>query len=129
MVTFYRPYKLGSQFSTRSRLSVLDSSGLVYRFECPNLSCKDIFYYGYTAQKLSSRIKQHRYQGSSIYEHFIHDHNESPPKFDQFSKNFTILFRNDDVLKLKIAEAILIKNDKPFINVKFNQLYDFLKLF
>ena len=74
-------------------------------------------------------VKQHRYDGSSIREHYITEHDKLPPKLTDFIENFNILHADHDTLNLRIAEAILIKNDKPVINVKYNELYDFLKLF
>ena len=52
-----------------------------------------------------------------------------PSPFDQFQNDFKILYKFDDTLTLRIAEAIHIKNRNPFINVKYNELYDFLNLF
>ena len=100
----------------------------MYRYSCCEVSCNDT-YYGYTTQKLGTRAQQHRYAGSSIREHFITDHDKLLPKLDIFRQNFEIIYADHDVLNLKIAEAILIKNDKPVINVKYNELYDFLKLY
>ena len=129
VVTYYRPYKISSIFSTRIRPVVPRRSGCVYKFLCPEPSCNEAMYYGYTNQRLGTRVKQHRYQSSSICKHFIDNHDKLPPKFDDFIKNFSIIFSSSDVLSLKIAEAILIKTDKPLINIKYNELYDFLKLF
>ena len=128
LTTYYRPYKLASCFSTRSRPCDADRSGVVYRYTCNEISCNDI-YYGYTTQRLSTRAQQHRYGGSSIREHFITDHDKLPPKLVDFLPNFEVIYSHEDTLNLRIAEAILIKNDKPVINVKYNELYDFLKLF
>ena len=52
-----------------------------------------------------------------------------PPHFELFQKDFKILYQFSEPLTLRIAEAIYIKNNKPFINVKYNELYDFLGLF
>ena len=52
-----------------------------------------------------------------------------PPKFNELIQCFSIIFSHNDILCIRIAEAILIKNDKPVINVKYNELYDFLNLF
>ena len=56
-------------------------------------------------------------------------HNDMPPKLAEFIKCFSIMYKNNDVVSVKIAEAILIKNDKPIINIKYNELYDFLHLY
>ena len=58
------------------------------------------------------------------------DHDKVPPQsFDEFSKSFTIIFSSENIRTVKIVEAIKIKSEKPVINVKFNELYDFLQLF
>ena len=60
----------------------------------------------------------------------MHDHDKMPPRsFDTFANCFENIFSSDEVRILKIVEAIKIKADKPIINVKFNELYDFLQLF
>ena len=52
-----------------------------------------------------------------------------PPPFDNFKPNFSIEYSDTNPTKLRIAEAIFIKTANPFINVKYNELLDFLKLF
>ena len=88
-----------------------------------------INYVGYTAQTLRKRISQHRYKSSSIWKHLKYDHDMNIPTFDEFADCFEIVFSSACCLNLKIAEAILIKTKKPHINVKFNELYDFLQLY
>ena len=129
LTTFYRPSKLSSKFSNRIRLEDPDRSSCVYQFQCSRPSCHEVKYYGYTNQRLSTRVKQHRRKDSSICKHFMDIHNDMPPKYDEFMKCFKIIFSHNDILNVQIAEAILIKNDKPIINVKYNELYDFLNLF
>ena len=77
-----------------------------------------------------NRISQHKYNPSSIFKHYKIDHNmSSPPSGGQFQQCFSILYSSENSHKLKIVEAIKIKAEKPVVNVKFNELYDFLKLF
>ena len=60
----------------------------------------------------------------------MHDHDKMPPpSFDTFASCFEIVYSSEEVRNLKIVEAIKIKSEKPIINVKFNELYDFLQLF
>ena len=125
ITTFYRPLKLSSKFTTRTPAETAEKSCLVYQFMCPEPSCHEVAYYGYTNQRLKTRVKQHRYKDSSICKHYMDCHEKLPPKFDEFVKSFQILFSCNDILSIKIAEAILIKNNKPIINVKYNELYDF----
>ena len=129
VITYYRPLKLASKFSTRIRPQTPDKSCCVYQFQCSEQSCHDVKYIGYTNQRLATRVKQHRYKTSSIYKHYFDVHNDIPPKFSNFIESFTIIYKGNDILPVKIAEAILIKHEKPVINVKYNELYDFLRLF
>ena len=129
VVVYYRPRKISSQFSTRVRSDGVGRANVVYSFSCNEDAC-NASYIGYTAQTLANRIKQHKYQSSSICKHYMHDHDKMPPRsFDTFANCFEIIFSSDEVRILKIVEAIKIKADKPIINVKFNELYDFLQLF
>ena len=73
VLTYYRPHKLSSQFTTRCGGDRLDRSCVVYSFECPIETCNGS-YYGHTTQHLSNRIKQHRYAASSIAKHYHNDH-------------------------------------------------------
>ena len=129
-VTYYKPDQICSQFSTRSRADGVDCSNVVYSFNCKENACNDASYIGFTSQMLSNRIKQQKRQFSSICKHFMFDHDKVPPQsLDEFSKSFTIIFSSENIRTVKIVEAIKIKSEKPVINVKFNELYDFLQLF
>ena len=79
LTTFYRPLKLSSMFSTRSRPKDAEKTCLVYQFSCPKPSCHEVSYIGYTNQMLRTRVKQHRWKTSSIYKHFTDTHMEEPP--------------------------------------------------
>ena len=79
---------------------------------------------------LSSQLcKQHCYSSSSIFTHYFIGHRMSPPPATTLIENFKIIYASPELINLKIAEAITIKTTKPIINVKYNELYDFLKLF
>ena len=87
-------------------------------------------YIGYTNQKLSTRVKQHKRKTSSIFKHFMDEHNDAPPLTNELVKSFSIIYSSHgDLMSVKIAEAILIKNNRPLINIKYNELYDFLRLY
>ena len=40
-------------------------------------------------------------------------------------KSFKIIYRSGDLVSVRIAEAIAIKNDRPIINTKYDEFYDF----
>jgi hypothetical protein len=50
------------------------------------------------------------------------------PTADILIKNFSIIFSHHNTIDLKIAEAINIKQDKPYINIKYDQGFSVLKL-
>ena len=129
VIPFFKPAKISSQFSTRCRSERLSRSNVVYNFCCPLDECNSS-YIGYTEQTLENRIKQHRYKSSSIFKHFENDHKMSVlPSVEAFKQCFSILYSSYCSNKLKIVEAFKIKTEKPIINVKYNELYDFLRLF
>ena len=128
VVTYFRPYKMSSCFSTCSKCPDGDRSRVVYRFSCPEPAC-NAAYVGYTTQTLLNRAKQHRYRESSIFKHFSLDHNKDVPLINEMIVNFGIIYSSNETIKLKIAEAISIKSERPFINVKHDVLYDLLRLF
>ena len=128
VIPYFRPYRISSVFSTRPKTPVLDRSDLVYVYQCPEQHCS-ASYVGYTTNSLATRVKQHRYSSSSIYKNYAFDHSMLPPSFDSFKTCFSIFYSNNNLISIKIAEAIKIKADSPKINVKYNELFDFLKLF
>ena len=125
---YFRPYKLSSVFSTRPPKCNNNKSYVVYQFSCTEDRC-NATYVGYTTNPLLTRCKQHRYSSSSIYSHYFINHSMSPPPAITLIENFKIIYESPELINLKIAEAITIKTTKPIINVKYNELYDFLKLF
>ena len=128
VVPYYKPNKISSQFSTRVRAENTDRVNVVYSFSCSEDAC-NASYIGYTSQTLVNRIRQHKYQSSSICKHYMCEHNRLPPAMSQFSQCFEIVYSSEYVKTLKIVEAILIKSKNPPINVKYNELYDFLQLY
>ena len=128
LVTYYKPLKLSSKFSTRVRSEDLEKNSVVYQFDCPEPSCNEV-YIGYTNQKLLTRVQQHRRKASPIFKHYMDSHNDAPPLIATFKESFSILYGCGDLSTVKIAEAIFIKNNNPVINTKYNELYDFLKLY
>ena len=52
-----------------------------------------------------------------------------PPPHSVMINNFEIVHSAINPIDLKILEAIVIKAEKPIINVKYNELYNILNLF
>ena len=126
--TYFKPTKLGNCFSTRQRKHNTNTNNVVYQFKCTERNC-NVSYIGYTTNTLLTRCKQHRYTGSSIRSHFAYEHLINPPQTDTLINNFHIIFRTNNILDLKIAESLLIKQHNPFINIKYNENYSLLRLF
>jgi hypothetical protein len=53
----------------------------------------------------------------------------SPPNYNILINNFKVIHSFPNKINLKIAEALEIKYRNPFINVKYNDHYQLLKLF
>ena len=127
-IPYFVPYKLSSCFSTRLPVAASSRAGVVYQFQCNEDSCKAT-YVGYTTNDLTTRCRQHRYNPSSIYMHFLHDHHMSPPPINDLIQQFSVLYQDNNHFNLKIVEAIKIKELNPIINVKYNDFYNILKLY
>ena len=125
---YFKPYKLSSKFSTRPVKPTNERANVVYQFDCPEDGC-NASYVGYTTNSLLQRCKQHRYNPSSIYSHYNNDHYTNPPNINSFLSNFKIIQSFNNVIDLKIAEALTIKQSRPYINVKYNEAYNILRLF
>ena len=122
---FFKPSKLSSRFSLRERRPDNANHGLVYQFTCNEEGC-NASYIGYTMNRLDVRAKQHKYSGSKIHEHYKIDHHAKP---ENITDQFSILYRNNHIRYNKIAEAILIKDRRPDINVRFNEMATGLKIY
>ena len=126
---YFKPSKLGSKFSTRQQQSdPLMCSHVVYKYTCPKVGC-NATYIGYTTCKLRKRAQQHRYKSSSIHKHHSTEHPDDPSIPQDFSADFTIIHRSDEISNLRTLEAIFIKEENPHINVKFNELSNHMNLF
>ena len=127
--TYYKPHKLSSCFPIRPAKPTNLRSNVVYQFQCPEDSCQ-ASYIDYTTNSLMTRCKQHRYSPSNIKSHYFFDHQNSPvPAPDLLVKSFKIIFSSNKVIDLKEAESLAIKNNRPIINVKYNEGNNILNLF
>ena len=68
VIPFFKPFKLSSCFTTRTKCPFKDRTRVVYSFECTEDRC-NANYIGYTTNSVLTRCKQHRYASSSIYSH------------------------------------------------------------
>ena len=127
--TYYKPQKLSSCFPIRPAKPTNLRSNVVYQFQCPEDNCQ-ASYIGYTTNSLMTRCKQHRYCPSNIKSHYFFDHQNSPvPATDLLINLLKIIFSSNKVIDLKIAESLAIKNNRPIINVNYNEGNNILNLF
>jgi len=105
LIPYYKPTKLSSIFSTRPRKTELQKVNVVYQFTCQEDSCK-ASYIGYTTNTLEKRSSQHRYNPSSIYKHYLNDHNRPVPSNSIFKPQFCVLYNYSNLCELKIAPSL-----------------------
>ena len=101
-VPYYKPYKISSLFPTRTRRNYVDRTDVVHKFSCNQDRCNST-YIRYSTNSLEKRISQHRYRDSSIYKHFVTDHDMLPPQLNSFVPLFEILYSNPERTRLQIA--------------------------
>ena len=112
---FYKNRKLKSLFIKNKRYQQPDSH-VVYQYLCPKDECNFVKYVGYTTCSLSKRFYTH-VQSGSIRAHNNIKHN-SKPLTKELIKSTTILYRSQNKTDLTIAEAILIKQMHPALNLQ-----------
>ena len=123
---YYKPLKLSSMFSERFSGTKENVNHVVYQFNCNKDGC-NASYIGYTTNSLKLRVSQHRYRPSKIFEHFKNEQGTPKPNLD--ISNFDILHRAGNFFELRLAESLLIKRHKPVINIKYNEMENFLNIF
>ena len=103
---------------------------MVYQFSCTEvwLSPCQATCIGHTACTSRKRSSQHKYSIIAIHKHYINDHLLSCVPVN-FSDNFIVVQNFPNMCELRIAEAILIKEKSPIINVKYNEIYNLLNLY
>ena len=109
-------------FSTRPKKTDACTVNVVYQFSCPKDSC-NATYVGHTTKTLYARSRQHTYYPSSIHRHLIDNHQTHDiPSIKDMVTNFSILHKYPDKKSLELAEALVIKQTKPFINIQFSSI-------
>ena len=68
-----------------------------------------------TSTTLSRRLTMHLNNGAP-FQHYLKKHNENLTR-EILVNNTKIIFRSSDINRLSIAEALLIKETGPLINV------------
>ena len=110
--------------------SDLSQTNVVYKFSCPKEDCKllnNVHYVGMTSKTLSRRLTMHLNNGAP-FQHYFKKHKEKINR-EVLVNNTKIIYKTSDINRLSIAEALLIKETAPLINVQFKSFDRTLKLF
>ena len=135
LVIYYKSMKT-SNFVMRNNLAfgkqrTLAKTNLVYEFNCPIDGCSHLHqtsrYIGMTTCCLSRRLSYHL-QNGAIQEHFLNVHGPRITR-DQIVQGTTIRFRESDVERLRILEALIIKQEFPSLNNQETGANRILKLY
>ena len=94
----------------------LKRANVVYQFNCPNEDCRlrSVSYIGATTTTLSRRLTMHLREGSPK-EHMHQQHNTKLTR-TQLVQNTTIIASSNTHTRLRILEALHIKDKAPAIN-------------
>jgi hypothetical protein len=125
--SYFKPKKLSSCFSTRKLRHECESVNVVYQYTCSEVGC-NANYIGYTTNTLQMRMMQHKYKPSKIFAHMEVEHGKS--RLDNsITNHFKIITGKPDFHELRLAESLLIRKLKPAINIKYNEMANFLNVF
>ena len=109
--------------------SVLKTSHVVYKINCPSEDCElpNPYYVGQTQNTVSLRLTGHL-QNSAIKEHMINQHRTNLTR-NQLEKNVKIIKKFRCSRRLVVYEALSIMNEKPGLNIQGEDFSGILKLF
>jgi hypothetical protein len=127
LLIYYQNRKLNSLLiRNKAHKSNVDAR-VVYQYECKEVGCNSIRYIGYTTCSLTKRFYMH-VQSGAIRSHNKDIHNFKPLT-RQLLQNTQVLFRGQNRNDLAIAEALLIKRERPALNQQDEGFVRVLKLF
>ena len=110
--------KLGSAFDIKDQTKLVHKHGLTYLVKCPENTCSET-YLGETARRLNERIMEHagKDNKSHILKHTLQSGHPSvsPNEFKILQKGY-----NNNKVKRKISEALLIRKHRPSLNIHEN---------
>ena len=109
----FKPFKVSTYFSLKSRCPPLLRSKVIYQYTCP--ADQGISYIGKTSRHLTKRIKEHvrptATQHSAVSDHILNCDCKSS------HESFRILYACNSDYDLSIAEALLIQKFQPSLNL------------
>ena len=128
---FYRNKSLKSMLirnrpTTTSQISNRDH--VVYRYKCTQEGCNASQYIGYTTCKIDERFRNHAQTGS-IKKHHIEKHGATRVSKNDLIESTSILRSCQSKGRLRMTEAVLIKELKPNLNSQDEGCDKLLKIF
>ena len=123
---FYKNKKLKNLIIKNNSQPNTDNANVVYQFSCNETGCTSS-YIGYTTNAVKDRMRQHTYNGS-IKDHTLSIHNKTV-NLQSVLENTKVISRKPTKQELLINEALLIKENKPEINIQSNSFTNILKIF
>ena len=103
-------------FSAKDKDEDAHKSHVVYRFTCNNPNC-NIRYIGETTRHLTTRINEHLHTDlkSHVYQHL---NTSQQCKHSCNQSCFAIIDSANSLFALKLKEAMLVKWERPQLNVQ-----------
>jgi hypothetical protein len=127
LLIYYKNLKLKSLLINNKAYKSNANSRVVYQYECKDAGCNSSSYIGYTICSLAKRFYCHVQSGA------IHLHNKNVHNTKiltrELIKNTKVLYYGDNKTDLTIAEALLIKNKNPALNLQDEGQVRILKIF
>ena len=112
----FSPFKIGSLFSLKDKISPEHKSFVVYSFSCSGCNAR---YIGETTRQLMVRIDEHLNVGTGSV---IFDHLKNNAQCKGDKSCFKIIDQANSEFSLKIKEAIHIEWEKPNLNKQIKHI-------
>ena len=115
---YYRNFKVRNLFIRNNPNCENKDYYVVYKWKCNQGQCNltDTSYIGYTTNTVKERMRCHA-QSGAINRHLKSKHNLKLTT-DQLVKNTSILTHRTTKFELVIAESLLIRSEKPSLNIQ-----------
>lgn len=124
---YYQNKKLKSLFVKNNSRPSKANNSVVYQYNCPEDGCNAISYIGYTTCTVAQRFYAHAQTGS-IRLHNKNSH-ASKPLTRKLLESTSVIYRGRNKQELTIAESLLIKENKPALNIQDEEFSRVLAIF
>ena len=114
----YKSRKVGSAFDIKHQTKLEHKHDVTYLVKCPENTCSET-YLGETARRLNERIMEHAGKDNKLHmlKHRLQSGHPSvsPNNFRILQKGY-----NNNKVKRKISEGLLIRKHQPLLNIHEN---------